>query len=273
MNYGTLLETDDFGDVTQIRLARTLDGNALYTVCAYLVDGLLIDTGPLHTASALADFLAENPPRMAVNTHYHEDHVGGNRELIERFGIDISAHADAVSSICDPPAILSYQETVWGMPEGSVVLPLGDTIDTPRFSFDVVTVPGHSRGDVALVEREAGWCFTGDLIASPRPKTARREEDVPAMIASLKTLADHPAPSLTLFTAVGSVFENGRETLHAAAKYLEEIEQKAQILFREGQTPEEIVRELFGRETALKSLTEGDFSTENLVRSLVCLQK
>lgn len=273
MNYGTSLETEDFGDITQIRLARTLDGNPLYTVCAYLVDGLLIDTGPAHVACALADFLADKPLHAAVNTHYHEDHVGGNQKLIERFGIDISARADAVPLICDPPAILSYQETVWGLPEGSSVLPLGDTIDTPRFSFDVVEMPGHSRGDVALVEKEAGWCFTGDLIAAQRPKTARREEDVPAMIESLRKLAAHPAPVLTLFTAVGAVFENGREVLVTAAEYLEEIGEKAEALQAMERTPQDIVNELFGRETALKDLTEGDFSTENLIRSLLGLQR
>ena len=273
MNYGTLLETTDFGDVTQIRLARTLDGNPLYTVCAYLVDGLLIDTGPAHTAGILADYLDDKHLRMAVNTHYHEDHVGGNRELIDRFGIDIYAHADAVSPICDPPAILTYQETVWGTPEKSAVLPLGKTIDTPRYSFDVIQTPGHSRGDVTLVEKNAGWCFTGDLIAAPKPRTARREEDVPAMIASLRALAAHPASTLTLFAAVGTVFENGRETLVTAAEYLEEIRRKAGVLSEEGHAPEDIVHELFGRETALKDLTEGDFSTENLIYSLLGLQR
>jgi glyoxylase-like metal-dependent hydrolase (beta-lactamase superfamily II) len=273
MEFSVQLQADDYSDVTQIRLARALDGTPLYTVCAYLVDGLLIDTGPAHTAKILADFLAENPPRMAVNTHYHEDHVGGNRELIERFGINIYAHADAAPLIADPPAILSYQETVWGAPRGSAVLPLGDIRETPRFSFDVIETPGHSRGDVALVERGTGWCFCGDLIAAPKPRTARREEDVPAMVTSLRMLAAHPAPSLTLFTAVGAVFDNGRETLLGAAEYLEEIGERARGLFEKGRTPEEIVRELFGRETALKDLTEGDFSTENLIRSLLRLQK
>ncbi|MBN1881190.1 MAG: MBL fold metallo-hydrolase [Deltaproteobacteria bacterium] len=273
MNYGTLLETSDFGDVTQIRLARTLDENPLYTVCAYLVDGLLIDTGPAHTAGVLSDYLAEKTLRAAVNTHYHEDHVGANRLLSERFGIDIFARADAVSPIANPPAILSYQETVWGVPEGSAVLPLGDTIGTPRFSFDVVHTPGHSKGDVTLVERETGWCFSGDLISAPKPKTARREEDVPAMIASLRELSTHPAPALTLFTATGAVFENGRETLLAAAEYLERIGEEARALHREGCEPADIMHKLFGRETALKDLTEGDFSTENLIRSLLYLQK
>ena len=273
MNYGTLLETKDYGDVTQIRLARTLDGNPLYTVCAYLVDGLLIDTGPAHTNRVLADFLVERTLRMAVNTHYHEDHVGGNRELIDRYGIDVYAHPDAASLIARPPGILPYQETVWGVPEESAVLPLGDTIDTPRFLFDVVRMPGHSRGDVTLVEKRTGWCFSGDLISAPRPRTARREEDVPTMIASLRALAAHPAPALTLYTAVGTVFENGREILLTTAEYLEEIGEKAGALSEGGHTPEDIVRELFGRETALKHLTEGDFSTENLIRSLLYLQR
>jgi hypothetical protein len=48
-----VLRSTEYGPITRIHLARTFLGRPLYTVEAYLVDGLLIDTGCPATASEL----------------------------------------------------------------------------------------------------------------------------------------------------------------------------------------------------------------------------
>ena len=40
-----MIESQDYAGVTQIRMSREFDGKPVYWVAAYLVDGLLIDTG------------------------------------------------------------------------------------------------------------------------------------------------------------------------------------------------------------------------------------
>jgi hypothetical protein len=40
-----MIETASFEEVTQIRMSREIGGKPVYWVSAYLVDGLLIDTG------------------------------------------------------------------------------------------------------------------------------------------------------------------------------------------------------------------------------------
>ena len=41
-----MLRAAQVGDVTEIKMGRSLDGRtALYWVAAYLIDGILIDTG------------------------------------------------------------------------------------------------------------------------------------------------------------------------------------------------------------------------------------
>jgi glyoxylase-like metal-dependent hydrolase (beta-lactamase superfamily II) len=66
------------------------------------VDGLLIDPGCSYTAGELMSYLEKHPPKWGVNTHYHEDHMGGNRLIRERFGINIYAHPEAVPLIGRP---------------------------------------------------------------------------------------------------------------------------------------------------------------------------
>ncbi|HEY77188.1 MAG TPA: hypothetical protein G4O00_13610, partial [Thermoflexia bacterium] len=48
-----MLQVVEHGPITRIHMARTLFGRPLYTVEAYLVDGLLIDAGCPGTAREL----------------------------------------------------------------------------------------------------------------------------------------------------------------------------------------------------------------------------
>lgn len=81
-----------YEEVTQIKMSRYPEFNPGYSVCAYLVDGLLIDSGQAHTAEELTDFLKDKEIRTVVNTHYHEDHISANALLKERYGVELLAH-------------------------------------------------------------------------------------------------------------------------------------------------------------------------------------
>ncbi len=45
-----MIEVSHFDQVVQIRMSREVNGRPLYWVAAYLVDGILIDTGCKHTS-------------------------------------------------------------------------------------------------------------------------------------------------------------------------------------------------------------------------------
>jgi len=262
-----MIETRQFGDITQIRMSRVIDGIPLFWVAAYLVDGLLIDTGCSYTAAELVSWLEKSPPRLAVNTHYHEDHIGANRLLQERFGIPIYAHSNSIPFIRREANLFPYQEVVWGYPDPTEVLPIPPAMNTERFSFDVIETPGHSAGHVVLVESSRGWCFCGDMFAGETVKVIRPEEDMGALVASLKNLAQTETENLTLFTAAGGIVENGREALKNVCSYLEDLSQKAKGLQNEGRTVREIMTSIFGGEHPRAGMTDGQFSTENLIRS------
>jgi len=225
-----MIEADQFEEVTRIRMGREMDGRVLYRVASYLVDGLLIDTGCAHTAGELADFLEGRGLKLAVNTHHHEDHIGANRVLMERYGIEVFASAESVPLISQARVIPSYRELVWGSPEPTQVERVPETIETDRFRFDVVEIPGHSAGHVALVEASRGWCFSG---------------------------------------ALGRIEPDGRAALTACIRYLRDLSRRAKELQGQGRDAPAIRDEIFGRETSLVGMSEGDFSAENMIRAVL----
>jgi len=264
-----MIEATHYKEVTQIRMSRELDGKPVYWVAAHLVDGLLIDTGCSHTSCELASLLGGTGLKQAVNTHYHEDHMGGNCDIMERYGVDIYAHPASIPLIANRFDLFPYQEIAWGSPVPTSVKPIPDVVETDLFIFQVVETPGHCAGHICLVEPSKGWCFTGDLFAREKPKFIRPEENIGEIIESMRKVMELPIDRLVLFTAVGKIVEDGRKALGQCIDYLMNLAAKVQRLHRAGSTIEEIMQQEFGGEHPFCQLTDGQFSTENLVKSLL----
>jgi glyoxylase-like metal-dependent hydrolase (beta-lactamase superfamily II) len=267
-----MIEITSFEDIKQIRMSREMGGKPLYWVAAYLVDGLLIDTGCSYTVEELMSYLETNPPTMVVNTHYHEDHIAANHHIQERFGVNIYAHQEAIPLIGQRLPLFPYQEMVWGYPEPSTVLPIPSIIRTNRFIFEVIETPGHSKDHIVLVERSKGWCFSGDIFVNKTIKTIRPEEDMAITVNSLRRLAALKTNRLILLTALGRIFDNGREELKSFDSFIQDLAQKALKLKFRGYSVQEIMADLFGGEDPRASLTNNQFSTENLIRSVLMMK-
>jgi len=264
-----MLEIDTFEGITQIRMSREIDGKPVYWVAAYLIDGLLIDTGCFYTADELMNFLSDKNVKLAVNTHFHEDHIGANKILMEQLGIDIFAHPDSAKRISQKIELYPYQETVWGYPEPSVVKPVPETIKTGNYTFQVIETPGHSTGHIALVELSRGWCFSGDIFAREMPKFIRPEEDVSSMIKSMHSLICLPCERLVLLTSVGKIVIDGRKALSECMAYLSDMAFRTKALADEGRDVKDIMDTLFGGEHNFASITNNHYSTYNFVKSLL----
>ncbi len=264
-----MLRINHFEEVTQINMSRTLEGKPLYWVSSYLVDGLLIDTGCSYTANELASFLKDKSLNKVVITHYHEDHVGANHILQKDFGVEIFAHPDSVPLINQTPDLYPYQEDVWGYPVPTDVKKMPTAIRTESFSFQSIETPGHSIGHIAIVEMNRGWCFSGDIFAREKPKYIRPEEDMGETIRSMKRLLELETERLVLFTSVGKIIEDGRSALQTCIDYLEELSRRAKGLHKRGIDIDDIVNEIFGGEHPITELTNGQFTTKNLVRSVL----
>jgi glyoxylase-like metal-dependent hydrolase (beta-lactamase superfamily II) len=262
-----VLVASEFEEVTMIKMAREVESGPPYWCAAFLVDGLLVDTGCAHTAAELVAFLEDRRVDLIVNTHYHEDHVGANQRIQEERHIPIYAHPDALPLIGSVPTLLPYRELIWGTPEASAGLVIPDVIQTEHFRFRVLDTPGHCRGHISLIEPDRGWAFSGDAYVTGTPKGARPEEDVGQIVRDMRGLVDLNCERLVLFNAVGSIVKDGRRALRDCSSYLVGLTREVKEHARKGLSPEEIRDAMFGDETSLAALTQGDFSMENLVRS------
>ncbi|MFQ6001895.1 MAG: MBL fold metallo-hydrolase, partial [Anaerolineae bacterium] len=116
-----MIEIERVGKIVKIRLARSILGRPLYYTAAYWVDGLLIDTGCPRTSRELLSVIEELGLERIVNTHSHEDHIGGNALLREKFGVEILAHPLALPFLADPKRLhlQLYRRLIWGSPAPS----------------------------------------------------------------------------------------------------------------------------------------------------------
>ncbi len=88
------------------------------------------------------------------NTHHHSDHVGGNRQLIEKF-----------------PQVTVYggAEDQGRIPGQQIFLQQGDRVEFGDRTAEVIFVPGHTRAHIAYyfppnTSSEPGDLFCGDTL-------------------------------------------------------------------------------------------------------------
>lgn len=267
-----MIETKQFGPVTQFIMGRLIDGVPIYTMACYYVDGLLIDTGPVHVSSEIEEVFADYPVEIIVNTHHHEDHIGNNIIFQETQGLGpVFAHHLAVPRIIKPTQwidrLRDYQLLVWGTPPPSNAVNIPEQIRTNKYIFDVIYTPGHSDDHISLLEADQGWLFAGDLFLAEEVKTLRSDENVNEMLKSLNKLLDYNFN--TLFCSSGRVVNNARQAVEAKIAYWEELGTKIRELYSKKLGIDEIRERLLGKETMLFEPTEGDFAKSNLVKSFL----
>ena len=97
----------------------------------------------------------------------------------------------------------------------------------------------------------------------------RPEEDVGGIARSMQKLVDLKTDQLILFTSLGNVVQDGREALQSCIAYFKDLSLKAKRLEKQGLSTGAIRDRLFGRETVLAGITEGDVSAENMIRAVL----
>jgi glyoxylase-like metal-dependent hydrolase (beta-lactamase superfamily II) len=264
-----MIQIEQIGEVRAFRLARTIMGRPLYFTSAYLVDGLLIDTGCTYTVSSLVESLEDRSVDLIVNTHSHEDHIGGNAIIQSRFGVEVLAHPFAVPYLKDPSRrrLRAYQRVIWGSPDPSEGRPINEFVETNHHRFQVIHTPGHSPDHIALYEPEEGLLFSGDAFVGGRDRALRLDYNIWLIIGSLKKMA--ALEPKVLFPGSGMVRHNPRAEMSSKIDYLEEIGGRVRELHGQGINYGRIRRELFGREMSIRYYTLGHFSGHNLVRSFI----
>ncbi len=181
----------------------------------YLIVGdnraLLFDTGM--GISDVKKVTAEltKLPIVVVNSHTHDDHVGGNWEFETVYGMDTEfTRANAKGSRVDAQAEIAGDQICGELPKGfdaksyatkpwhiSRFLHGGDKIELGKRTLEIVATPGHTPDAICLLDRANGLLFTGDTYYPAPIWLFRPETDMDAYVASVKRIAAL-APQLKL---------------------------------------------------------------------------
>ena len=265
---GRMIQSFDYGEVRYFRMARSFLGRAVYWTGVYFLDGLLVDSGPPNLAREVKRLCEELGVRQCVTTHHHEDHSGNHRLLREQLRITPLAHARGVERIAQPeehPQL--YRRMAWGVPPAAETRTVGEWIETPEYALQVIHTPGHAEDHIALWEPNRGWLFSGDLYLAPRLKYLREDEDVYAMLESLRQMiALEPK---VLFCQHRGRVENGAARLRSKLDFLTELGERIHELHGRGLDEAAIARALPGSDWVWRTWTSGHFSKGNFVRAFL----
>ena len=236
-------------------------------VFVYLVDCMLIDSGPEKLQKELIGFLNGHSFDQVVLTHHHEDHTGNAAWIQQNYEVPFFIHPLGLEIIKEDGEYPEYRKNTWGNRGAFDAFPLGDRIRSRTLEWQVIHTSGHADDHVALFHEESGRLFTGDLFVSPKTRVMMKTESVPLIAASLcKLLA---LPFTSVFCSHAGFLENGRALLEQKLHYLETLQQTIIELYGNGLTPTEIDQQLFQKNYPLIQFSEGEWDTIHIVSSVV----
>jgi glyoxylase-like metal-dependent hydrolase (beta-lactamase superfamily II) len=174
---------------------------------SYLIVGekraILFDTGM--GISDIKKVTAEltQLPIIVLNSHTHDDHVGGNWQFDPVYGMNTDfTRKNAQGSREDAQAEITPDQICGTLPKGfdpktyatrpwkiTAYTHDGDRFDLGGRTLEVIATPGHTPDAISLIDRKNGLLFTGDTYYPAPIWLYRPETDLNAYAASIARLA------------------------------------------------------------------------------------
>ena len=117
--------------------------------------------------SILKQFILDNKliVKYLINTHCHIDHVLGNNFVKKEFKVGLTIHRRDIETLKANEIVApiygfqAYEHCV-----ADHYVEEGDQVTFGQTSLDVILVPGHAVGHIALVNEKEKICFGGDVL-------------------------------------------------------------------------------------------------------------
>lgn len=174
---------------------------------AYLILGtrkaLLFDTGMGISNIRAVTAQLTHLPVTVLNSHTHNDHVGGNWLFSSIDGVDTPfSRQNALGSRQDAQSEITPDQICGALPQGfdpatyqthpwtiTTVIHEGDHIDLGGRTLTILFTPGHTPDALSLLDPAAGLLFTGDTFYPGTIWLYRPETDLAAYDRSIHRLA------------------------------------------------------------------------------------
>lgn len=142
-------------------------------------------------------------PVLVLNSHTHDDHVGGNWQFETVYSMDTDfSRTNAKGSVEDAQAEIAPGEVCGELPKDfrsaeyrtkpwkiSKYIHDGERIDLGDRFIEVIATPGHTPDAISLLDRANGLLFTGDTYYPATIWLYRPETDLNAYGTSIRRLA------------------------------------------------------------------------------------
>ncbi|MBR0478542.1 MAG: MBL fold metallo-hydrolase [Solobacterium sp.] len=149
------------------------EGGVRFFLLAGNKEAVLLDSGmETHNARELAQELTDLPLAL-MNTHADRDHLGSNHEF-EWFYM----HPAELSNLYNTQKSTGTVRPVWD----------GQKMDLGDRELEIIHIPGHTPGSIAVLDRKYRMLFTGDPIQDGRIFMFGVQREMHAYRLSLKKL-------------------------------------------------------------------------------------
>ncbi|MFA7078696.1 MAG: MBL fold metallo-hydrolase [Syntrophomonas sp.] len=263
-----MFEIFDYDNIICARGSREMPWKPSFqmNVYYYLIDGLLIDTGPYSLAEEAIEFFNAHSIQQVFLSHIHEDHAGMAYWLQENKQVPIYLHESSLEDALREPELAAYRLDIWGRRQAFKAEPTTNAIKTGSYIFDVIDSPGHYRNHQVLHVKTKGWLFSGDLLNNLRPKSVMFDENMSEMVLSIRNILD--LDFTTVFCTHTGIRKNGKELFINKLNYLLKLQDNIRVLRNRGFTDTEIDQQLFPGPDSIGSLSGGEFSSYYIVSTL-----
>jgi len=255
-----MIEVTRHDDVQRLRMWTRRSAAVGYDVSAYLVRGVLIDTGFRNVEADLERAVAELRPRGVIVTHWHEDHAGNAPTLAHSLPIWMAPYTE--EKLRERQQVKLYRHFTWGRPR-ALVNKLTPFDSSP---LQTIATPGHSPDHHVVFDPDTATLFSGDLWLGVRVRVMGRSENPYEILSSLeRAIALHPK---RMFDAHRGVVENPVAALGAKRDWLHATVTDIERRLSAGESEREILRAVVGGEERTAFVSQGEYSRRNLVRAV-----
>lgn len=238
-------------DITLFRYAGTFFGMWSIEGCFILVDNIFIDSGnPNYSREEMGRFLKsldKNRDWIILNTHMHEDHVGGNRLIQDELGAEVYSP----EAVQDFSFVSGLMDLVWGRPEMfryNMIDREVYTTDRGR-KIEVIPAPGHSPEHTVYRIMPDDIIYSGDAIPVPsRKRYVTLGEDYVTELESLKKMSGYAEAGTEFISAHHGVVKDSKKLIEARIAGMSDVVNRVGELAAAGVTCiEQIGLEVFGK--------------------------
>lgn len=191
-----------------------------YVVYDETKECVIIDPGCYEQAEkeTLKNFIKDNELKVTalINTHCHIDHVLGNSFVKNEFGVGLTIHELDKSTLKSNEIVAPmYGFNAYEMCEADAFIEEGDQVKFGNSVLDVIFVPGHAPGHIALVNESEKICIGGDVLFQQSiGRTDLPGGDFDTLISSIKSKLFALPDDITVYCGHGPSTNIGYEKQH-----------------------------------------------------------